>query len=65
MINNALKERMEALLNSREDWTVDELKQELEKIVNEMNKKPLDNFEGFSPADMHFMLRFMKNALLV
>ena len=56
MINNALKERMEALLNSREDWTVDELKQELEKIVNEMNKKPLDNFEGFSPADMHYIL---------
>ncbi|MBP8992078.1 MAG: hypothetical protein KBG82_08885, partial [Spirochaetes bacterium] len=35
MINNALKERMEALLNSREDWTVDELHQELEKISAE------------------------------
>jgi len=56
MINNELKERMEALINSREDWTVDELNQELEKIVNEMNKKPLDNFEGFSPADMHYIL---------
>lgn len=41
MINNALKERMEALLNSREDWTVDELHQELEKIVDEMNKKTI------------------------
>jgi hypothetical protein len=33
MINNELKERMETLLNSREDWTVDELNQEMKKIV--------------------------------
>jgi hypothetical protein len=58
MHNKELHEKIEALVKSRPDWNIDELNREMRKINDEMNSSPKNDFEGFSPEDMNYILYY-------